>query len=66
MSKAFNKKVFPSEFQVGDLVLHENPNNQQNRDQKGKFESMTWTLHYYNDFWVRCLFTVYSRGRAAP
>ena len=28
----------PREFQVGDLVLHENPKNQQHRDQKGKFE----------------------------
>ena len=28
MSKAFNKKVHPREFQVGDLVLHENPKNQ--------------------------------------
>ena len=38
MSKVFNKKVHPREFQVGDLVLHVNPKNQQNRDQKGKFE----------------------------
>ena len=38
MSKAFNKKVHPREFQVGDLVLRENPKNQQHRDQKGKFE----------------------------
>ena len=28
MSKAFNKKVPPREFEVGDLVLHENPKNQ--------------------------------------
>ena len=38
MSKEFNKKVHPKEFQVGDPVLCENPKNQQNRDQKGKFE----------------------------
>ena len=38
MSKAFNKKVHPREFQVGDLVLRVNHKNQQNRDQKGKFE----------------------------
>ena len=38
MSKAFNKKVHPREFQVGDLVLRVNYKNQQNRDQKGKFE----------------------------
>ena len=38
MSKAFNKKVHPREFQVGDLFLQENPKNQQNRDQKGKSE----------------------------
>ena len=35
MSKEFNKKVHPREFQVGDLVLRENPKNQQNRVQKG-------------------------------
>ena len=28
MSKAFNKKVHHREFQVGDLVLCENPKNQ--------------------------------------
>ena len=38
MSKAFNKKVHPREFQVGDLFLRVNHKNQQNRDQKGKFE----------------------------
>ena len=38
MSKAFNKKVHPREFEVGDLVLRVNYKNQQNRDQKGKFE----------------------------
>ena len=38
MSKAFNKKVNPREFQVRDLVLRVNHKNQQNRDQKGKFE----------------------------
>ena len=38
MSKAFNKKVHPREFQVEDLFLHVNYKNQQNRDQKGKFE----------------------------
>ena len=38
MSKAFNKKVHPREFQVGDLVLRVNHKNQQNREQKGKFE----------------------------
>lgn len=38
MSKAFNKKVLPRAFQVGDLVLRENPKNQQYKEQKGKFE----------------------------
>ena len=28
MSKEFNKKVHPREFQVGDFVLHENPKNE--------------------------------------
>ena len=38
MSTQYNKKVHPHEFQVGDLVLKENPKNQQNREQKEKFE----------------------------
>ena len=38
MSKAFNKKIHPREFHMGDLFLCENPKNQWNRDQKGKFE----------------------------
>lgn len=38
MSKRFNKKVKPRDFQVGNLVLRENLKNQQHRVQKGKFE----------------------------
>ncbi len=38
MSKSYNKKVHPRDFQVGDLVLREMPKNQQQRTQKGKFE----------------------------
>lgn len=38
MSRGYNKKVRQREFQVGDLVLRENPKNQQFRDNKGKFE----------------------------
>jgi hypothetical protein len=38
MSKGYNKKVKPRKFEVGDLVLKENPKNQPNREQKGKFE----------------------------
>ena len=38
MSTQYNKKVHPREFQVGELVLRENPKNQQHREQKGKFE----------------------------
>ena len=38
MSKSYNKKVRPRDFQLGDLVLRENPKNQQQRIQKGKFE----------------------------
>ena len=38
MSKSYNKKVKPRGFQLGDLVLRENPKNQQQRIQKGKFE----------------------------
>ena len=38
MSRSYNKKVNPRSFQLGDLVLRENPKNQQQRTQKGKFE----------------------------
>ena len=38
MSMQYNKKVHPHEFQAGELVLRENPKNQQYREQKGKFE----------------------------
>ena len=46
MSKAFNKKVHPGEFQVRDLVLCVNHKNQQNRDQKGKFAPNNWLGPY--------------------
>ncbi|GLJ34133.1 hypothetical protein SUGI_0686150 [Cryptomeria japonica] len=35
---SYNHKVKPRTFEVGDLVLRENPKNQQDRDKKGKFE----------------------------
>ena len=38
MSCSYNHKVKPRTFQVGDLVLKENPRNQQDREKKGKFE----------------------------
>lgn len=38
LSKTYNKKVPPRVFQVGDLVLCENPKNKKNRAQKGNFE----------------------------
>ena len=38
MSRIYNKKVRPRSFQLGDLVLRENPKNQQKWTQKGKFE----------------------------
>ena len=38
MSRSYNKKVKPGSFELGDLVLRENPKNQQQRTQKGKFE----------------------------
>ena len=38
MSQSYNKKVCPRSFQLGDLVLRENPKNQQQRTQKGKFK----------------------------
>ena len=38
MSKSYNKKVCPCDFQLGDLILRENPKNQQQQTQKGKFK----------------------------
>ena len=38
MSRSYNKKVKPCDFQLSDLVLRENPKNQQQQVQKGKFE----------------------------
>ena len=32
MTNTYNKKFHPREFQVGDLVLQENPKNQKNRE----------------------------------
>lgn len=38
MPRSYNHKVKPHVFQVGDLVLKDNPCNQQDREKKGKFE----------------------------
>jgi hypothetical protein len=38
MSQSYNHRVKPRAFQVGDLVLRENPRNQADRENKGKFE----------------------------
>ena len=38
MSTQYDKKIHPHEFQIGELVLRENPKNQQHRVQKGKLE----------------------------
>ena len=38
MSQSYNKKVKTRSFELGDLVLRENPKNQQQWTQKGKFE----------------------------
>ena len=38
MSHQYNKKMKCQDFQVGDLVLRENPRNQVVREKKGKFE----------------------------
>ncbi|GLJ24295.1 hypothetical protein SUGI_0463520 [Cryptomeria japonica] len=38
MSRSYNHKVKPRTFEVDDLVLRENPKNQQDRERKGKFE----------------------------
>lgn len=42
---SYNHKVKPHTFEVGDLVLRENPKNQQDREKKGKFEP-NWLGHY--------------------
>lgn len=39
MYQSYNHKVKPRIFQVGELVLKENPRNQADREKKGKFES---------------------------
>lgn len=38
MCRSYNHKVIPRIFLIGDLVLKENPRNQQDREKKGKFE----------------------------
>lgn len=38
MSRSYNKKVKPCDFQLGDLILRENPKNQKQMVQKGKFK----------------------------
>ena len=45
MSKSYNKKVHPWDFQLGDLILRENFKNQQQWIQKGKFE-LNWLGPY--------------------
>ena len=39
MSRSYNKHFKPRTFQIGDLVLRENPKNQVEREKKGKWES---------------------------
>lgn len=39
LSRYYNKKVKPRVFQVGDLVLWENPKNRAAREKKGKWEA---------------------------
>lgn len=38
MSRSYNHRVKPRMFQVGDLVLKDNPCNQQDHEKKEKFE----------------------------
>lgn len=45
MSKSYNHQVRPRTFEVGALVLRENPHNQPNREHQGKFES-NWLAPY--------------------
>ena len=51
MSRSYNKKVKPRDFQLGDLVLRENPKNQQQWVQKGKFEP-NWLGPYIVTVWI--------------
>ena len=45
MSRSYNKKVKPCDFQLGDLILRENLKNQQQHVQKGKFKQ-NWLVPY--------------------
>ena len=38
MSRSYNKKVKPCDFQLGDLILRENPKNQPQWVQKGNLK----------------------------
>ena len=49
MSRQYKKKMKPREFQIGDLVLRENPRNQTVREKKGKFEA-NWLGPYVITF----------------
>lgn len=55
MSRNYNKKIKPREFQVGDLVLRENPRNQQDRENKGKFQANWLEPFIYNILQIRDL-----------
>lgn len=39
MSTNYNKKIKPKKFEIGDLVLRENPKNHVDQEKKGKWEA---------------------------
>lgn len=39
LKRSYNKKVWPHQFYIGDIVLKENKHTQQDREKKGKFEA---------------------------
>lgn len=45
LHRSYNKKVLNQNFDIGDLVLMENPKNQVEREKLGKFE-LNWLGHY--------------------
>ena len=45
MHKNYNHRVKPYTFEIGDLVIEENPKNYQDREKKRKFE-LNWLSLY--------------------
>jgi hypothetical protein len=61
MCRSYNHRVKPRTFQVGNLVLNENPRNQQDREHKGKFEP-----NWFGPFVVVSVFGSIAYQLSAP